>query len=785
MLPTVPPAPPRSARRTWNPFLRWPRAALAASALLGLPLLAPLARWTVSTEVGALLQGDQRSLAAYAQAREILGEHEAVLVSLEHPDLFSPAGLALVAQVSEALEGLPGVIEIKSLTHAVQPVRRGFGFAMVPLLPDPPWDAARLAAFRDFCLSHPLVRNVMVAADGRHTVLTATFAGRPATVAEQAAFNARLEAALAPFRAAGVPLRVLALPGIEAEIRATLGRDLRRFVPAALAVVGATLWATFRSLRLAGFALANQALALALLPGLFHLVGRPLTVFTLPLLPFLAGLHLTLLLHLLLAWQRARARVPDPALALRDTLDVVQKPAAFAVLTTLVGLLSLTTGELPQMREFGALGALGLAGVWAFTFGPGLAWLQVMGGRRRPRVEAGETPVGAEANHVPAEAGAWSAAEPGVARAARWVDGLVRGRGWIWAGAAVAAVVTGLGLARLRTDVRVSEMLPPASPTRQALEELDAVYGGINVVPIEFDTGAAGGVNRLEFLRYLEAVHRFAAAQPEVTGVYSYAQLLALANQVWEGGRPEALRLPDSALQIGLFVAALRAYDFPFLAALSDREFRTAQLVVRTRHLPASRYLRLVRAIVAEAERTRPPGVTVSATRGLHTWLEADRRLLRSQARSAALAAGVIGLTLAGLWRSARLAGWALAANGAAVALALAGAGWAGVPLNSVTVMVGALALGVAVDDTVHLLTHWQRARRAGLPPRAALVAALAVKGPPIVWTSVVLTGVCGLFGLSAFPPVAQFGFLLAGAFVAALGAVLVLLPTGLLTRAD
>lgn len=171
-----------------------------------LPLLAPLARWTVSTEMGALLQGDQRSLAAYAQAREILGEHEAVLVSLEQPDLFSPASLALVAQVSEALAGLPGVIEIKSLTHAVQPVRRGFGFAMVPLLPDPPWDAARRAAFRDFCLSHPLVRNVMVAADGRHTVLTVTFAERPTTVAAQAAFNARLEAALAPFRVAGVPL---------------------------------------------------------------------------------------------------------------------------------------------------------------------------------------------------------------------------------------------------------------------------------------------------------------------------------------------------------------------------------------------------------------------------------------------------------------------------------------------------------------------------------------------------------------------------------------------------
>lgn len=754
--------------------------------LVCVPLWLPLARWTVSTEVGVLLQGDQRSLAAYAQAREILGENEVVLVSLECPDLFSPAGLTLVGAVTEALAHLPDVIEVKSLTHAMQPVRRGFGFAMVPLLPDPPWEAARLGAWRDFCLRHPLVRNVMVAADGRHTVVTVTSAGRPDTVAEQAAFVARLEAALAPFRAAGVPMQVLALPQIEMEIRATLGRDLRRFVPAALGVVVVTLWGTFRSFRLVVFALANQALLLSLLPGLCHLTGRPLTVFTLPLLPLLTGLHLTLLLHLLLAWQRTRPSAPDASAAMQATLEVVQKPATFAVLTTLVGLLALTTGEVPQMREFGGLGALGLTGVWAFTFGPGLAWLLVQeGGRRRCNVPAVTEPGHGFTNLVLGQPARGTGTAADLTWATGWVERLERGRRWVGVGAAVAAVLTGLGLARLRTDVRLTEMLAPGSPTRQALETLDTVYGGINVVPIEFDTGTAGGVNQLEFLRYLEAVQDFAAAQPEVTGVYSYAQVLALANQVWEGGRPEALRLPESPLQIALFVAALRSQSFPFLAALADPEFRTAQLVLRTRHLPASTYLRLVRAIVAEAERTRPPGVTVSATRGLHTWLEADRRLLRSQTRSAVLAAGVIGLTLAGLWRSVRLAALALAANGVAVAVALAGAGWAGVPFNSVTVMVGALALGVAVDDTVHLVTHWLGRRRAGQTPRAALVAALTVKGPPMVWTSVVLIGVCGLFALSAFPPVAQFGLLLAGAFVAALGAVLVLLPVGLLARAD
>ncbi len=747
-------------RREWNPFLRFPRASLLVAAALCLPLLWPLARFAVSAEVTALLQGDQRNLAAYTQVREILGENEVVVVSLEHPDLFSPAGLGLVWQLSDALDRLPGVIEVKSLTHAVKPVRRGLGFEMEPLLPEPPPDAAKLAAFREFCLGHPLVRNIMVAADGRHTVLTATFAGRPESPAEQAAFRERLEAALAPFRAAGVSLRVLALPLIEAEIRATLVRDLRRFVPAAFGVVVAVLWGAFRSFRLVALTLANQAVVLALLPGVIHWSGRTLTVFSAMLLPLVTGLHLTLLMHLLTAWQRARAREPDPAAALRAALADVQKPALFSVLTTLIGLLSLTAGGVPQMRDFGWLGAACLVVVWAFTFGPALVLLQWTGG--------------------PAAKGSRSQGPGPGAAADQWVNWLARHRRGVFIAAGLAAVVAVIGLARTRTDVRMTGMLSPVSPTRQALEELDAVYGGLNVVQIEFDTGTTNGVNAPAFLRYLERVHRFAVSRPEPTGVYSYAQLLAMVNQVWEGGRADALRLPENSLLLTLFTAALRSYELPFLTALADPAFRTASLVVRTRHLPASDYLELVRAIVAEAERTRPPGVTVSAARGLHDILEADRRLLRSQVGSAGMAAGMIALTLGALWRSTRLAVLALVTNLVPVALALAGAGFAGVPLNSITVMVGAIALGVAEDDTVHFLTHWRDARRRGFSPVDAVRDTLRVKGPPIFWTTVILVAVFALFLLSSFPPVVHFGLLLAGAFVAAQIAVLVLLPAWL-----
>lgn len=798
-----------SPRHDWNPFLRFPAVSLALTALLAVPLLVRLARFSVSAEVQALLAGDQRSLASYRQVREILGDTEAVVLSLTLTNLFSPDGLERVRAISDAFEREPDVVEVKSLTHAVRPVRRGLGFEMVPLVPPPPWDAPELAEVRDFCLSHPLARNLLVSADGQHTLITVHFRERAVTAEAQQRFRERLGAVLAPFDRPGSGLRVMALPLIEDEIRATLRRDLAWFLPAAAGVIVLVLWLTFHSVRLVGFTLCNQLAVLALLPGVIQLAGVKLSVFSISLAPLVTGIHLTLMMHLLTAVQRACAENREVGEGLRVALRVVTRPALWSTLTTVLGLLSLGSSQLESVRQFGWLGALCLATVHAYTFGPTLALLQ-LGGRRLglgsacgPKSTRGGDEVGGAAvpacsvplpgnlaRQQPRPTGNGPLTECSRTLAASPLPDFMtafvtRHRRGILIAAGVVALVAAVGLAQLRTDVRIMEMLPPDSRTRQALEEFDEVYGGINVVQITLDSGRADGINDPAFLRFLDEVHRFAAAQREPTGVFSYAQLLAMVNQIWEGGRPEALRLPVNPLLVGLFVTAIRTYDFPFLTALADPAFREAQLVVRTRDMPAREYLGLIHRIVAFAERRCPPGANVSAARGIHEVLEADRRIVHSQCSSVGWALGVIALALALFWRSVRLALLGMVTNSVPVGLALAIAGYAGVPLNSINLMVGALALGIAQDDTVHFITHWRERIRAGDSCGAALCDTFAVKGRPIIWTTVILVGVFALFGLSSFPPVVQFGLLLAGAFVAAQVSVLLFLPACLAGRRE
>lgn len=747
----------------WNPYLRMPVASLLATVALLLPIFFHLADFRVTSEAEVILEGDQRNLESYEKVQEILKEETVLAVSIGPIDVFTPEGIELIGAVSEAFEQLPGVSDVKSLTHSVKPVRQGMAFRMVPFVPANP-TREELQEIRQFSITHPLVRNIMVSADGEHTILLVTYKQRFQDPAAQQALQDQIDSTLQPFRDQGVAFHVIGMPLVETEIRSTLRRDIKMFIPVTLAVLVLVLWLAFRSWRLVLVTVVNQSLFLLMLPGLIELTGFRVNVFTVMLFPLLSGVHLTLLAHLLSAFEKFRQDGFAPDQAIENTLERVFKSCAFAAVTTGAGLLSLAVSEVRLVREFGLIGGMGVVLLFAMTFGPGLALLRLAYPRSRSLA----------IQQRPTEEPARGWAEPLV----RLIE---RRRILILITATGVILATIAGIQQVRTDIRAVEFLGEASSTRQAIEALDTLYGGINVVQIELETGAKGGINQMGFLRFLEDLQRFAQSQPGVSGTYSYAQLLAMMNQIWEGEKAGSLKIPESPLLINIFLLALRTADYPFLTALSDREERTAHLIVRTQDMPSEAYLNTISRITTYAEQIKPPGVNVSAAKGIHSILEADRRILRSQLGSGCLTAVAIWLVLALLWRSPGLASVAVLVNALPVALVIALAGFASIPLNSITVMVAAITMGIAVDDSVHFITHWREQRKAGAPVTEAIRSSFQFKGRPIFFTSIILIVIFWVFHLSSFPPVVDFGTLSAFAIAGALGAVLFFLPAVLL----
>jgi predicted RND superfamily exporter protein len=103
--------------------------------------------------------------------------------------------------------------------------------------------------------------------------------------------------------------------------------------------------------------------------------------------------------------------------------------------------------------------------------------------------------------------------------------------------------------------------------------------------------------------------------------------------------------------------------------------------------------------------------------------------------------------------------------------------GWLGITLNVTTVMIASIALGIAVDDTIHMLVRIRAERRAGRSHDEAVRRTLQSVGRAVVFTSVVLSGGFAILLLASLVPAAHFGILVAFTMLTALLADLVLIP--------
>lgn len=759
-----------------NPFYRWPLPMLVAGLVICLPFFWQLKGIKIGTDARTLLEGDQRSLASFEKIMEILNDDIILVVSLRTDAVFSRDGLAAIANLSEALQETDGIIDVKSLTHSSKPVRDGLAFRMEPVVPGLPAPTdAQLTRLREFCLANPLIRNVIVAPDEKHSLITATFRRDVSTPELRNAFAQDIEAALAPFREKGHEILSISLPMVESEVYRNLQSDVRRFLPVAAGITFVLLLIFLRSPVAVLLVCALQGVGLLLVPGIVLATGREMTIFNLLLLPLAAGVHLTLLSHTVSNLLRFRridpSRDPVPPM-----LTTTFRSCLFASLTTIAGLLSLLLSDLPIVREVGLLGALAIAGVFLLTFGPGVALMRLLFPPLRSTSEKKKKKKAASAPPTPA-----AEPSPKAVRHARWTAAR---KIPILASAAAVFALSLLGLSLVRTDIRAVEFLKPSSPTRQAIEHFDSVYGGVNVVQIDFDTGTPGGINALPFLRYLNSLQSFSESQPEISGAHSYPQLLSMMNQIWDGEAPGSYQLPHSLIKLNIFIFALTSQDFPFLRGLCDPAMQSAHLVLRTPDMPTDAYLAVIRRILEKAKQTAPDGVVVSARKGLYTIAEAERSILRSQIRTAGTTVLGIGLVLTLLWRSPRLAMITLTVNIVPVLLVLGLAGFLDIPLNAISVMVAAVAFGIAVDDSVHFITSFLKHRSEGNSLSQATALALASKTRPIILTSLILVGIFATFLAFSFPPVVHFGLLCAAAFLASLVTTLVFLPALVQKRA-
>jgi predicted RND superfamily exporter protein len=365
---------------------------------------------------------------------------------------------------------------------------------------------------------------------------------------------------------------------------------------------------------------------------------------------------------------------------------------------------------------------------------------------------------------------------------ARISAGSARHSGAVILGGLVAAGVSLYAIPRIVIDTDYLSFFDRDDPVRKDFDAVGRLLAGAIPIYVVVDGKSPGAFKEPAALRALEALEARASAVPGVSHTMSLVDTLRVMNRAIEADDPAEERIPDDRAAVSeMLQLAPRDETSRFVNANQSR----ANLVLRTSNVGSAHIRELVEQLAAPLRETLPAGLSGEVTGNAILLSRSDDGIALSQLQSITSAAfAIFALVTVALW-SLRLGVIAMIPNLLPVMMYFGMLGLGAAPLSLPTSLIGSVALGIAVDDTVHFLVRYRRERKAGMTPaEAARVTGLRT-GLPIATAAIMLTAGFAVIALSSFATLRQFGTLFAVTVVFCIAAELALMPALLVrTRA-
>jgi len=769
-----------------------------------LAALAGITRITFDGSLASLSVPDDPARIYNEQVRGQFGDEEIGIALLESADLYSPANITALRDLTDRLAKVQGVSRTLSITNASDPVADVFN--PPPLLAPGPVTAASIARLRERVNANPIYVPNLVAVDGKAAAVTVFFKNA-VTTDDEAAVDRDVQAVLAGYSGDGT-IHYTGMSHIRVQAVERMQSDLLDFLPASLVLMGVVLYGIFRSVRATLLPLAALALDVGCLVGLMGWFGEPITLATLVLPSLLLVIGGSYAIHIVDAYLELVRKPESASLGSEEifsrVLGEIALPVFVSALTNAIGFGSLAIHPIPAIAGLGKFAVLGIAVVTVgCVLGIPLALLS-MPGRRVPLPAAPEpdadTPDAPEPG-TDARATGEQASERRVPRLERVVSRLggicVDHRIKVLAGAAFATCVAAWGATRVQVDTDFLMAFREGSPVRESFAVIQSKLAGPNPVSVVITGPEAGYFRDFNAIRRVRDFQNFAEGLDgvdESLSLVDYLDELDLGLQqaggeiilneatgeVVESPPPRSFwESPEKQLPQVLQLVTANPRSF---SSVVDQDFQRLHITLRTSLTGSLETSALVAQVKAYTDAAFPPGVDVQMTGTLVVMASISDRILQGQVESTVVAYGIIFIVLSVMFLSLRVGLMAMIPNVIPNVVFFGVMGFGGIELNLATSIIAAIALGVSVDDTVHYMARLNRVVKTTGTQREALLATLNIVSRPVIATTITLAAGFLVMMTSNFAIISTFGWLTALTMMVALLTNLFLVPAILAT---
>ncbi|MDP6978498.1 MAG: MMPL family transporter [Myxococcota bacterium] len=725
----------------------------------------------------------------YDEFREQYGRDTFILIALEPgTSIFEREFLETLRELHERLENeVPLVVEATSLVNAR--VTRGVGDELVvgELMEDWPEDDAAIRTIEEQARANPLYEKNLISGDGRWTTIMLELEvysqlgevtdalegfepgseseGEPPeylTGAEESEVIATVFAMLDEYRGEGLRIEVAGTPVLTDQFSLLMQRDMGRFTVMALLIIVVSLATLFRRFGAVFLPLVTVICAVIVTMSIMAATGTPLTSPTQIIPTFLLAVGVGGSVHIMTIYYQARRQGLSKEDALAHSLGHSGLAVIMTSLTTAGGLLSFIAAELLPIGHFGVFAPVGVMVALFFSLTMLPALVAVSPGRRQGQGEAKPLFF---TQQLLVDVGVFSARH---STAILVVTSLI-----------VAAALYGTTM--LRVAHSPFDWFPDGDATRIGMETMDTNMGGMGNIELMVDTGEVNGFHDPAFLAQVDVlrdyVYTLDVNDVQAGKVLSLTDVLKETHRALNENRSDFYLIPTDRNLVAQELLLFENAGSDDVEDLVDSTFQSGRISVRVPIGDAVAYPPFISAVVEGAERLFGPNVEVRASGIVHVIGATMTAVLETMLRSYGMALAIITPLMVLLIGKVRVGLLAMIPNLTPVLLALGIMGWADIPLDAFTLLVGSIAMGLAVDDTIHFMHNFRRYFDEAANVEVAVRKTLETTGQALLFTSIVLSLGFAIYTQAYLTNLFYFGLLTSLTIVFAFLADIVLAP--------
>lgn len=587
---------------------------------------------------------------------------------------------------------------------------------------------------------------------------------------------------------------------VNAELDRMSQSDMAMFVPVMFCAAFVMLIIIFR--KVPGIILPMVAIGLSIIwiMGIFALCGNTMNMVSSIITPVIFVVALSTTIHIINHHYTDTFPSPAGTKLITNTMRNIGVPCLFNNLTTAIGFLSLLISDVAPVKITGAFTAAGIMLSFFISTVIIIIVFSIKSGAVFKHKELENI------NHLnPVKVHSES---PVLQYQSRFFTNLLKGislfvckrTGFVLILSSILVAVSIYGICRLKVESDIIKSFPDDSEILVSNRQIEQHLTGL--LPIEIVLHSKADNQTILNLATLENMETFQESLKnidEVTFSLSIVDFIKKANSAINQGNPDYFKIPETDEKAEVCLNMASIYGSGIADRFHTPDNRVARISVRMKQVGSDRYGELMSNIEGYIDKDLSNNLNVKITGVVHLLIEMQDYLLSSQIKTFSLAFLIIFIVMIFLLRSIKLAIISVIPNIIPIVITFGVMGFAGIRLDSGTIMIASVAIGIAVDDTIHFLYRFKKefSLASAEPPFSdlSMVRDTALKdnyiisieqtithlGKAMIFTSIV--AFCGFMTLcfSNFKPIQYFGLLTAITMVSALVGDLIVLPCCLL----